>query len=199
MREVLGSVALSFCETCENQQLRSRKAIRESNHSQLSTNSWTMYNCWRRVLFRFLIICVQFFPFWNLQMLHQEPQNKNEQRCVVVIEGSSKKEHWITEESWDSGLVVWFSLRVREVPGSIPGCPLFWNLWNLTILGYQKSRALGNRHWTSFKINVEMILKKEMSRHFGSLQTSQQEVRDTTKNWQTVFTTAESSSATVTG
>ena len=25
----------------------------------------------------------------------------------------------------DSGLVVWFSLRVREVPGSIPGCPLF--------------------------------------------------------------------------
>ena len=23
----------------------------------------------------------------------------------------------------DSGLVVWFSLRVREVPGSIPGCP----------------------------------------------------------------------------
>ena len=25
----------------------------------------------------------------------------------------------------DSGLVVWFSLRVREEPGSIPGCPLF--------------------------------------------------------------------------
>ena len=25
----------------------------------------------------------------------------------------------------DSGLVVWVSLRVREVPGSIPGCPLF--------------------------------------------------------------------------
>ena len=25
----------------------------------------------------------------------------------------------------DSGLVVWFSLRVREVPGSIPGCPFF--------------------------------------------------------------------------
>ena len=25
----------------------------------------------------------------------------------------------------DSGLVAWFSLRVREVPGSIPGCPLF--------------------------------------------------------------------------
>ena len=25
----------------------------------------------------------------------------------------------------DSGLVVWFSLRVREDPGSIPGCPLF--------------------------------------------------------------------------
>ena len=25
---------------------------------------------------------------------------------------------------WDSGLVEWFSLRVREVPGSIPGCPL---------------------------------------------------------------------------
>ena len=25
----------------------------------------------------------------------------------------------------NSGLVVWFSLRVREVPGSIPGCPLF--------------------------------------------------------------------------
>ena len=25
----------------------------------------------------------------------------------------------------DSGLVVWFSLRVREVPGSIPGCPCF--------------------------------------------------------------------------
>ena len=24
-----------------------------------------------------------------------------------------------------SGLVVWFSLKVREVPGSIPGCPLF--------------------------------------------------------------------------
>ena len=24
----------------------------------------------------------------------------------------------------DSGLKVWFSLRVREVPGSIPGCPL---------------------------------------------------------------------------
>ena len=25
----------------------------------------------------------------------------------------------------DSGLVVWISLRVREDPGSIPGCPLF--------------------------------------------------------------------------
>ena len=25
----------------------------------------------------------------------------------------------------DSGLVVWFTLREREVPGSIPGCPLF--------------------------------------------------------------------------
>ena len=25
----------------------------------------------------------------------------------------------------DCGLVVWFSLRVREVPGSIPGCPFF--------------------------------------------------------------------------
>ena len=25
----------------------------------------------------------------------------------------------------DSGLVVWFSFWVREVPGSIPGCPLF--------------------------------------------------------------------------
>ena len=25
----------------------------------------------------------------------------------------------------DSGLVVWSSLRMREVPGSIPGCPLF--------------------------------------------------------------------------
>ena len=25
----------------------------------------------------------------------------------------------------DSGLVLWFSLRVPEVPGSIPGCPLF--------------------------------------------------------------------------
>ena len=36
---------------------------------------------------------------------------------------SNKKKFWHCLR--DSGLVVWFSLRVREVPGSIPGCPLF--------------------------------------------------------------------------
>ena len=37
----------------------------------------------------------------------------------------------------DSGLVVWFSLRVREDPGSIPGCPLF--LFNFKVMFQETS------------------------------------------------------------
>ena len=31
--------------------------------------------------------------------------------------------------SWLLGLVVWFSLRAREVPGSVPGAALYINSW----------------------------------------------------------------------
>ena len=45
----------------------------------------------------------------------------------------------------DSGLVVWFSLWVREVPGSIPGCPRLTYNFNVmfqeTSLNFSSSRA----------------------------------------------------------
>jgi hypothetical protein len=59
---------------------------------------------------------------------------------------------WLIFTNWAFGLVVWFSLWVREVPSSILGMPHFHNIWVSPFL---------NRFYRQVSMKIYYFLKKE--------------------------------------
>lgn len=88
-------------------------------------NSWTNYE--RRGPFDLL------FSFYRIG------NGQKYMSCVYLLVSNSWIKIWDIATYWAIGLVVWFSFWVREVPGSIPGLPLFTlqRAWGL-VMGSQR-------------------------------------------------------------
>ena len=75
-----------------------------------------------------------------------------------------KKKKKPIQQEWPVGLVAWFSLRVREVPGSTPGQAPFSALLEVQILQYNKNRKIKPKY------KNEIIIKQTV-KHTSNIRT----------------------------